>query len=74
MMGRQHILHGEIMMTSMNISGRAHALNSIGHLLRVPNFCASLRRGSVPERPTLLNIELFCICTAVFIACGFFSY
>jgi hypothetical protein len=27
--------------------GRAHALNSIGHLLRVPNFCASLRRGSV---------------------------
>jgi len=74
MMEKLHILLGGIMMTSMNIFGHVHALSLVGHLLRVPNFCASLLRGSVQERPILLNIVLFCTCIAVSIACGFFYY
>jgi hypothetical protein len=27
--------------------GRVHALSLVGHPVRVPNFCASLLRGSV---------------------------
>uniref|UniRef100_A0A0A9EQ90 GSL8 n=1 Tax=Arundo donax TaxID=35708 RepID=A0A0A9EQ90_ARUDO len=74
MMEKLYILLGGIMMTSMNISGHVHALILVGHLLRVPSLCASQLRGSVQERPTLLSIALFCTCTAVFIACGFFYY